>query len=98
MPAQLMPGSNGTADKYVDGTPLYRMDHVLARGHQCGTRHAGELDIRPAELRYSRLYEALRRTLLAQALIHCEETTVQVLKEPGRAPHVLWCASTPCQN
>ncbi len=31
------------------------------------------------------LYEALRRTLLSQPLIHGDETTVQVLKEPGKA-------------
>jgi hypothetical protein len=41
--------------------------------------------IRPAELHYSRLFEALRGTLLSQSLIHGDETTIQVLKEPGRA-------------
>lgn len=40
--------------------------------------------IRPAQLHYSRLYEALRQTLLSQQLIHGDETTVQVLKEPGK--------------
>jgi len=42
--------------------------------------------IRPAELHYSRLYEAMRQTLLSQPLIHGDETTVQVLKEEGKTP------------
>lgn len=40
--------------------------------------------IRPAELHYRRLVDALRKTLLSQPLIHGDETTVQVLKEPGK--------------
>jgi transposase len=36
-------------------------------------------------LHYRRLVDALRKTLLSQPLIHGDETTVQVLKEPGRA-------------
>jgi hypothetical protein len=41
--------------------------------------------IRPSELHYTRLYDALYRTLLSQSLIHGDETTLQVLKEPGRS-------------
>lgn len=55
--------------------------------HRSRTWHAGTLAnwiIRAAELHYSRLYEALRRTLLSRPLIHDDETTVQVLKEPGK--------------
>ena len=94
MPAQPLPGSNASAamiatvtvGKYVDGTPLYRMAHALARADiEVGRGTLANWIIRPAELHYSRLYEALRRTLLSQALIHGDETTVQVLKESGRA-------------
>lgn len=94
MPAQPLPGSNAsaamiatvTAGKYVDGTPLYRMAHALARADiEVGRGTLANWIIRPAELHYSRLYEALRRTLLSQPLIHGDETTVQVLKEPGKA-------------
>jgi transposase len=93
MPAQPLPGSNAsaamiatvTAGKYVDGTPLYRMAHALARADiEVGRGTLANWIIRPAELHYSRLYDALRRTLLSQPLIHGDETTVQVLKEPGR--------------
>ncbi|WP_156529238.1 IS66 family transposase, partial [Caballeronia udeis] len=93
MPAQPLPRSNAsaamiatvTADKYVDGTPLYRMAHALARADiEVGRATLANWIIRPAELHYSRLYEALRKTLLSQQLIHGDETTVQVLKEPGK--------------
>ncbi|MGF6633869.1 IS66 family transposase [Paraburkholderia sp. MM6662-R1] len=93
MPAQPLPGSNAsaamiatvTAGKYVDGTPLYRMAHALARADiEVGRGTLANWIIRPAELHYRRLYEALRKTLLSQPLIHGDETTVQVLKEPGK--------------
>ncbi|WP_155632006.1 IS66 family transposase [Burkholderia cepacia] len=93
MPAQPLPGSNAsaaliatvTAGKYVDGTPLYRMEDALARANiAVGRGTLANWIIRPAQLHYSRLYEALRRTLLSQPLIHGDETTVQVLKEPGK--------------
>ncbi|MFP3582633.1 IS66 family transposase [Paraburkholderia sp. SIMBA_055] len=93
MPAQPLPGSNAsaamiatvTAGKYVDGTPLYRMAHALARADiEVGPGTLANWIIRPAQLHYSRLYDALRTTLLSQQLIHGDETTVQVLKEPGK--------------
>ncbi|UIF84555.1 IS66 family transposase [Cupriavidus necator] len=94
MPAQPLPGSNAspamlatvTTGKYVDGTPLYRMEDALGRaGIEVGRGTLANWIIRPAQLHYSRLYEALRRTLLSQPLIHADETTVQVLKEEGKA-------------
>lgn len=94
MPAQPLPGSNAspamlatvTTAKYVDGTPLYRMEDALGRaGIAVGRGTLANWIIRPAQLHYSRLYEALRRTLLAQTLIHGDETTIQVLKEEGKA-------------
>jgi transposase len=94
MPPQPLPGSNAsaamiatvTAGKYVDGTPLYRMANALGRADiEVGRGTLANWIIRPAELHYSRLFEALRGTLLSQSLIHGDETTIQVLKEPGRA-------------
>jgi transposase len=95
MPRQPLPGSTASAamiatvttGKYVDGTPLYRMEHALARaGIAVGRGTLANWIIRPAELHYSRLYEAMRQTLLSQPLIHGDETTVQVLKEEGKTP------------
>jgi transposase len=72
--------------KYADGTPLYRMEDALGRSNIAVSRGTlAHWIIRPAELHLSRLYEALRGTLLAQSLIHGDETTVQVLKEDGKS-------------
>lgn len=94
MPTQPLPGSHASAamiatvtiGKYVDGTPLYRMEHALARAGITVSRGTlAHWIIRPAELHYSRLYEALHQTLLSQPLIHGDETTMQVLKEEGKS-------------
>jgi len=103
MPAQPLPGSNASAamlatvtvGKYVDGTPLYRMQSALARAGIAVSRGTlARWIIRPAQLHYSRLYEALCATLKSQALIHGDETTVQVLKEAGKSAQsqsYMWC-------
>jgi len=84
-----------SSTKYVDGTPLYRMADVLARSNVPISRGTlANWIIRPSELHYSRLYDALRKTLLSQSLIHGDETTVQVLKEPGKSAQsksYMWC-------
>lgn len=94
MPVQPIPGSHADASviatvataKYVDGMPLYRMQAALARWQIPVSRGAlAQWVIRPSELHYRRLYDALYRTLLSQSLIHGDETTLQVLNEPGRA-------------
>jgi transposase len=94
MPAQPLPGSNASAAmiatvmtaKYADGTPLYRMAAALGRSNiEISRGTLAHWVIRPAELHLSRLYDALRGTLLSQPLIHGDETSVQVLKEAGRA-------------
>jgi transposase len=103
MPAQPIPGSHADASviaavatsKFVDGTPLYRIQDMLARWQIPVSRGTlAHWVIRPSQLHYSRLYEALHRTLLSQSLIHGDETTVQVLKEPGRSAQsqsYMWC-------
>jgi transposase len=94
MPVQPIPGSHADASviatvttaKYVDGMPLYRMQDALARWQIPVSRGTlAHWIIRPSELHYRRLYDALHKTLLSQPLIHGDETTVQVLKEPGRS-------------
>ena len=94
MPTQPLPGSHASAamiatvttGKYVDGTPLYRMEHALARAGIAVSRGTlANWIIRPAERHYSRLYQALHQILLSQPLIHGDETTVQVLKEENKS-------------
>lgn len=74
-----------TAGKYVDGTPLYRMEDVLARSTIAVSRGTlANWIIRSAELHYTRIYDALKQILRSQWLIHGDETTVQVLREKDR--------------
>jgi transposase len=93
MPVQPLPGSNASpamiatvmTGKYVDGTPLYRMEDALARANiPAGRGTLAHWVIRPTELHLTRLYEAMHKTLLSQPLVHGDETTVQVLKEQGK--------------
>ena len=69
MPVQPLPGSHAsasvvatvTAGRFVDGTPLYRMEDVLGRANiQIGRGTLANWIIRPAELHYCRLADALR--------------------------------------
>ena len=101
MPAQPLPGSVATpstlalvlANKYVDGTPLYRLEQALARANVNISRGAlGNWVIRSADLHLLRLYEALKQNLRSQPLVHGDETWVQVLKEDGRDAQA--CGST----
>jgi transposase len=94
MPAQPLPGSVATpstlalvlANKYVDGTPLYRLEQALARANVSISRGAlGNWVIRSVDLHLLRLYEAMKQKLKSQPLIHGDETWVQVLKEDGRS-------------
>ena len=93
MPAQPLPGSIAApstlalvlANKYVDGTPLYRLEQALARANVGISRGAlAHWVIRSVDLHLQRLYEALKQTLRSQPLVHGDETWVQVLKEEGR--------------
>lgn len=94
MPAQPLPGGNASAaliatvmtGKYGDGTPLYPMEQALARANiPVGRSTLAHWMITPAERHLSQLVAALRATLLAQPLIHGDETTMQVLKEDGKS-------------
>ena len=93
MPVQPLPGSIAApstlalvlAHKYVDGTPLYRLEQALARANVSISRGAlANWVIRSADRHLLRLYEALKQTLRSQFLVHGDETWVQVLKEDGR--------------
>ena len=93
MPAQPLPGSVATpstlalvlANKYVDGTPLYRVADALGRADVSISRGTlGNWVIRGSELHLHRVYDALQQKLRSQPLVHGDETWVQVLKENGR--------------
>lgn len=93
MPTQPLPGSVADAatiatvmtGKYADGMPLYRMEAVLGRvGIELGRGTMGHWMIGASQRHLQRLYDAMHGVLLAQPLIHGDETTVQVLHEEGK--------------
>jgi transposase len=93
MPPQPLPGSVATpstlaltlVSKYVDGTPLYRLSQAFDRISVPMSRGTfGNWVIRACDLHLNRIYDALKEKLLAQPVIHGDETWVQVLKEKGR--------------
>lgn len=79
------PSTLALANKYVDGTPLYRVADALGRADVSISRGTlGNWVIRASELHLHRVYDALQQKLRSQPLVHGDETWVQVLKEDGR--------------
>jgi transposase len=72
--------------KYVDGLPLHRFEKVLGRhGIDIPRQTLARWVIQCSE-HFQPLLNLMRDSLLASRVIHCDETRVQVLKEPGREP------------
>jgi len=72
--------------KYVDGLPLHRFEKVLGRhGIDIPRQTLARWVIQCGE-HLQPLLNLMRDSLLASRVIHCDETRVQVLKEPDREP------------
>ncbi|WP_037006617.1 IS66 family transposase [Pseudomonas asplenii] len=72
--------------KYVDGLPLYRFESVLNRhGIEIPRQTLARWVIQCSE-HFQPLLNLMRERLLESPVIHCDETRVQVLKEPDRDP------------
>jgi transposase len=93
MPPQPIPKSQASAgllahiavSKYVDALPLYRQSAMWARvGVQLDRTTLANWMVKVGEL-LQPLINLLQERLLAGSLIRMDETTVQVLHEPGRA-------------
>lgn len=94
LPAQPIPKSQAspgllafiTTAKYVDGLPLYRLASQFERiGVELPRQTQARWMVQSGDLVVP-LINLLRERLLEGAYIHCDETTVQVLDEPGKAP------------
>ena len=72
--------------KYADGLPLYRFETVLSRhGIDIPRQTLARWVVQCGE-HLQPLLNLMRDKLLDSPVIHCDETRVQVLKEPGRDP------------
>ncbi|HKT72714.1 MAG TPA: IS66 family transposase [Steroidobacteraceae bacterium] len=94
LPAQPIPKSNASSGllahiavaKYQDGLPLHRQEHILARsGIDLPRQTLARWMIRVAQLAQPVL-NLFWDELLSNAVIHCDETVVQVLKELDKPP------------
>lgn len=72
--------------KYVDGLPLNRFARVLERSGVNIPRQSLARSVINVSKVLQPLHNLARDTLLDSAVIHMDETTVQVLKEPDKAP------------
>ena len=72
--------------KYVDGTPLYRFEKILNRHGIDIPRQTLARWVIQCGAQLQPLLNLMRDKLLDYPVLHCDETRVQVLKEPGRDP------------
>jgi transposase len=71
--------------KFVEGVPLYRQEQHYARlGIDLSRGVLSNWMIKGSEW-LELIYGRLKQKLLEQKILHADETTLQVLKEPGRA-------------
>jgi transposase len=71
--------------KFVDGVPLYRQEKHYARlGIDLSRGVLSNWMLKSSEW-LELIYGRMKQKLLEQGILHADETTLQVLKEPGRA-------------
>ncbi|MDH3282531.1 MAG: IS66 family transposase [Gammaproteobacteria bacterium] len=94
MPAQPIPKSRVSpgllayiiTNKFADGLPLYRQERIFDRiGVELSRTSLAHWVIRAGQL-VQPLINLMRDRLLVYDYLQMDETTVQVLKEPGKAP------------
>ena len=91
----IIPGSFATPEavahimtqKFVMGAPIYRQEQDLNRqGIHLSRQTMSNWILRATEDYLTPVYEQLRKELLARDVLHADETTLQVLHEPGKKP------------
>ena len=94
LPAQPLPKTNASPNllamlltvKYADGLPLARFEKVLARHGVVVPRQTLARWTIGAATMLQPLHNLARDELFEGPFVHVDETELQVLKEPGRAP------------
>jgi len=93
MPAPVIKGSAASpsavahimTQKYVTCTPLYRQEQEFERqGISLSRQTMANWIVKASSDWLEPLYERLKKELLANKVLHADETTVQVLREPDR--------------
>jgi len=86
------------AQKYVTYTPLYRQEQeFLRQGISLSRQTMANWMVKASTDWLEPVYEKLRAELLKNETLHADETTVQVLREPGRkavAESFMWLYRT----
>ena len=91
----IIPGSFATAEaiahimtqKFVMASPLYRQEQELNRqGIPLSRQTMSNWILKASETYLAPVYEQLHRELLKRDILHADETTLQVLHEPGKKP------------
>ena len=91
----IIPGSFATPEviahimtqKFVMGCPLYRQEQEINRkGIQLSRQTMSNWILKASELYLTPVYEQLHKELLTRDIIHSDDTSLQVLHEPGRKP------------
>ena len=73
--------------KFVMGSPLYRQEQELKRqGIPLSRQTMSNWILRAAADYLTPVYNALHQELLRREVLHADETTLQVLHEPGKKP------------
>lgn len=90
----VIPGSFATPEaiahimvqKFVMGSPLYRQEQELKRmGIALSRQTMSNWILRTSDEYLNPIWERLREELLSREVLHADETTLQVLNEPGKS-------------
>ena len=91
----IIPGSFATPEaiahimtqKFVMGAPLYRQEQEINRkGIKLSRQTMSNWILKVTEDYMTPVYEQLHKELLTRDVLHADETTLQVLHEPGKKP------------
>ena len=94
MPQPILPGSLASPSmlayimdqKYTNSLPLYRQEQMFSRlGIDLSRQTMANWLLAAAEPWLKIIYDRLHEQLLKNDILHADETTLQVLKEPGRS-------------
>ena len=88
--------------KFVMGSPLYRQEQEWNRaGVKLSRQTMSNWILRAAEDWLRPVYDQLHRELVEREVLHADETTMQVLREPGRSAQsksYIWLYRTGCDE